>query len=1093
MRVPAFPWSISRRGICLATLSVSIATGAASAALLVSGAHARAAQRTSGTDASGIAHASGIAPGGPGATSYLDVARKDCFGTARETTSKVWFTVAHGVLSDVFSPTIESTNVNTVQYIVTDGRTFADLQARNMSYSVSSPDASGMVCRVTSTDPVHHFRLVSEYVADPARNSVVVHTVLEPLRGGFGSVRHLKVYVRYDATIDNTGGGGSVNGGANDSTVDPGTTALVASDTHPSSGPFAAQVVGALVADRPFLAESSGFVGTASDGLSQLDTYRRLVDTYQSADDGNVVQTALIDARAGQPFTLALGFAPVAQGAIDTARASAAQRFAVTLAQYLNGWRAYDSGLRRPPRELPGYSAAENAAMRDSYWLSANVIKAAEDKTYPGAFVASPTDPWGQSVPAMSTHPGWTYREIFARDSYETFTTLLADGDSASARDMVMFLFDRVQQPDGSFPRDSEVNGAVAPDTFGLAEIDEDAYPLLMAWEAGFSGDASFYRAHVRPDADFIVDHGPNYGVERWEEHPGYSPSTLAAEIAGLVAAAHLAHAAGDAPRAHLYLATADYYQRNVKLWTVTTTGPYAPNRYFIRLSPTGDPNAAETYDLNNGSLSSVDQRQVIDAGFLELTRLGELPASDGDVRTSLGVADGVLESQTTSGPGWHRYGIKANGSTDGYGDCYEPDPTTCTPTGAPWFPQAVGSGHLWPLLDGERAEHELQLGRTGSAARLSLTMRRMSWGLGMVPEQAWEDPDYPPSPYGSDPSTGSIGFINGKAAGSAAPLIWGQAQYLRLLLDLKTGTLLDQPPITRTRYIVGGPPTVIALRLASPAPGTITTAATSAVTGTTAPGARVDVSASQPNAANVTSVVATVADSHGSFHATVPTPPGATIITAAATVGAHASGWAQESVTHPYPSLSAAYDNVGITSDSDTSPGDFDGTGDSYSAQALAAGTPNPLTPGGTVSIGGVPFTWPNVAAGQPDNVLAEGQSFALSGSGSTLGFLGASTLATTTGAGTITYTDGSTQAFTLSFGDWGSGNPTSGTSLVTTTSRWNTATGANGTGGVKNVYFTSVPLQAGKSVAFVTLPNISNGVGGVAAMHVFAVAIGS
>ena len=207
------------------------------------------------------------------------------------------------------------------------------------------------------------------------------------------------------------------------------------------------------------------------------------------------------------------------------------------------------------------------------YWLSANVIKADEDKTYPGAFVASPTDPWGQSVPATTTHPGWTYREIFARDSYETFTGLLADGDVTSARAMVGFLFDRTQQADGSFPRNSLIDGAVAPDTFGLSEIDEDAYPLLMAWQGGFAGDVSFYRDHVRPAADFVVNNGPAYGVERWEEHPGYSPSTIGAEIAGLVAAADLAKAAGDPARAVLYLATADDYQRNVKKWTVTSTG----------------------------------------------------------------------------------------------------------------------------------------------------------------------------------------------------------------------------------------------------------------------------------------------------------------------------------------------------------------------------------------------------------------------------------------------------------------------------------------------------------------------------------------
>jgi glucoamylase len=841
---------------------------------------------------------SGQAPGGPGATSYLDVARKDCFGTARNTTSKVWFTVAGGVLSDVFSPTIENTNVSTVQYIVTDGRTFADLQQRNMTYAVSSPDPSGMVCRVTSTDRAHRFRLVSDYITDPARDSVLVRTTLQPLARGQETVSHLKVYVRYDATIDNSGGGGTANGGPNDATVDPATTALVSSDTNVPTGPFAAQVVGALVANRPFLAESSGFVGTPSDGLSQLDAHHRLVNAYRSAGDGNVVQTALVDASPGRPFALALGLAPSAQAAIDVARGSVAQPFARTLAQYLGGWRGYDGGLRRPPRALAGLSAAGDAAMQSTYWLSANVIKAAEDKTNRGAFVASPTDPWGQSVPASTTHAGWTYREVFARDSYETFTGLLADGDTASARDMVQFLFDHVQQPDGSFPRNSELDGSVAPDTFGLSEIDQDAYPLLMAWEAGLAGDMSLYRDHIRAAADFIVDHGPNFGVERWEEHPGYSPSTLAAEIAGLVAAGHLAAAAGDSARAHIYFATADDYLRNVKTWTVTTTGPYAP-RYFIRLSPTGDPNAAETYNLGNGSQDNVDQRSVIDAGFLELTRMGELSASDPDIRASLRVVDSVLKSQTASGPGWHRYGIKANGSSDGYGDCYVPDPTTCSPTGEPWFTHAVGSGHLWPLLDGERAEQDIQTGATPAATALAATFQHMTWGLGYVPEQVWEDPNTLASPFGADPTTASIGFINGKAAGSAAPLIWGQAQYLRLVLDLQSGTVLDQPQITRARYLSAGPPTVEPLTLTSPAPGAMTSATTTVVSGTTAPGATVDVTAGQPGSStNTTAVATTLADSHGAFHVAVPTPSGATVITATATVGQHATGWAQETVT---------------------------------------------------------------------------------------------------------------------------------------------------------------------------------------------------
>jgi glucoamylase len=842
---------------------------------------------------------SGQAPGGPGATSYLDIARKDCFGTARNTTSKVWFTVADGVLSDVFSPTIENTNVNTVQYVVTDGRSFTALQQRDMTYAVSSPDPSGMVCRVTSTDRAHRFRLISDYVTDPARDSVVIHTTLVPVRGYARSVRNLKVYVRYDATIDNTGGGGKVNGGPNNAIIDPGTTALVSSDAKAPKGPFSAPVVGALLANHPFLEESSGFVGSSSDGLSQLDAHHRLVKDYRSATDGNVVQTARVDMTPGRPFTLALGFAPNARGAIAAARGSAAQPFARTLRRYIASWRNYDAPLRRPPRSLAGLTKSRDAAMRRTYWVSANVIKAAEDKTDIGAFVASPTDPWGQSVPAATTHAGWTYREVFARDSYETFTGLLADGDTASARDMTLFLFDHVQQPDGSFPRDSELNGAVAPDTFGLSEIDEVAYPLLMAWQAGLAGKVSFYRHHIRPAADYIVDHGPITGAERWEEHPGFSPATIASEIAGLVAAGKLATAAGDTARADLYFATADDYQRNVKRWTVTTTGPDGP-RYFIRESLYGNPNTARTYDLGNGSLSKVDQRSIIDAGFLELTRMGELSAHDPDVRASLRVVDSVLKSQTASGPGWHRYGIKADGATDGYGDCYVPDPTTCSPTGKPWFTRSVGSGHLWPLLTGERAEQDLQSGKRAAATRLAVDFQRMTWGLGYVPEQVWEDANTRASPFGANPTAASIGFRNGKAAGSAAPLIWGEAQYLRLVLDLKAGTLIDQPKITRARYLNPGAPADVPVTIASPANGVTATDTNTVVTGTTTPGARVDVAAGHPGSpANTGTVVATVADSHGAYSATIPIPAahGKTIITAAATAGAHATGWAQESL----------------------------------------------------------------------------------------------------------------------------------------------------------------------------------------------------
>ena len=310
------------------------------------------------------------------------------------------------------------------------------------------------------------------------------------------------------------------------------------------------------------------------------------------------------------------------------------------------------------------------------------MLKASEDKTFPGAIVASLASPWGQAVPAGTDSGGepayfGSYREVFSRDLYEAFTGLLADGDLATARDAVRFLFDRQQLADGAMPRNSLLNGKAAPDTGGL-QLDEVAYPILMDYQAGLSGDATLWADHVRPAADFLVAHGPSDGNERWEEQSGYSPSTIAAEIAGLTAASAIAADHGDQARARLYQATADYFQRSIKSWDVTTTGPDGP-RYFIRLSKTGDPNAAISYNLGNGG-PTVDQRSVIDGGFQELVRLGELPVSDADVQASLGVLDKQISVSTPSGTGYYRYGTSAaDGSADGYGDCYQPSQTSCT------------------------------------------------------------------------------------------------------------------------------------------------------------------------------------------------------------------------------------------------------------------------------------------------------------------------------------------------------------------------------------------------------------------------------
>src|SRR6185437_4699342 len=394
-------------------------------------------------------------------------------------------------------------------------------------------------------------------------------------------------------------------------------------------------------------------------------------------------------------------------------------------------------------------------------------------------------------------------------------------------------------------------------------QLDESSYPILMAWQSGLSGDRALYRDHIKKAADFVVAHGPSFGSERWEEQGGFSPSTIAAEIAGLVAAGRIADVNGDHASARVYRATADFFQRSIKGWTVTTTGPYGNGRYFIRLSKNGDPNEAVVYNLGNGG-PDADQRAVVDAGFQELTRLGALPADDPDVLASLPIVDQTIRRETNTGPGFYRYGTSTPGTEDGYGDCWEPDPTSCSPSGKPWPTGNVGSGHLWPVLSGERAEQQLQTGdRTGAAALLA-AMNAQTSGVGLVPEQAWENPDLPAAPFGSDPTIASIGFVNGKPAGSSSPLTWAQAQQARLILALGAGRPLEQPSIVRDRYVRSGPPGTL--------PVTVT-----------APAATVDIQSTGTDTADgATSVTTVRASASGAFSATVPARFETSVITIA-------------------------------------------------------------------------------------------------------------------------------------------------------------------------------------------------------------------
>ncbi|HEX3924818.1 MAG TPA: glucodextranase DOMON-like domain-containing protein [Streptosporangiaceae bacterium] len=843
------------------------------------------------------------AAGAPGAASYYDEARKDCVGTAAGTASKAWYTVADGTLSDVYAPTIDNTDVKSLDPIVT-GPGFTALQPRDMTYTVTSLDATGMACQVTALDAAHHFRLVTDFITDPAAEAVVMRISLVPLAG---APVGLAVYLRFNPLLNGHAGGGSGNAGGESATVVATSRGPIplsystSSFTEAVNRSYARPIYAALASDVPFQGIETGYAGTASDGLSELDSAGALTSTAPDASNGNVVQTVKLALGRGPAAsrTVALGFGGTEAGALSSALHASAAPFAATYAAYQAGWRAYDARLL-PPGGSSGRRAALTPRETSAYWLSANVLKASEDKTFPGATAASLASPWGQAVPAgqpasdgLAPYFG-SYREVFPRDAYETFTGFLTDGDLATARQIVEYMFDDMQLPNGSFPRNGLLNGKAAPDTGGL-QLDEAADPILEAWQAGLAGDRSLYLNHIRPAADFLVGNGPADGVERWEEQSGFSPSTMADEVAGLVAAAAIARVQGDATSQRLFLATADDFRRLILATTVTSNGPLSAQPYFIRVGKTGDPDQAFSYTLGNGDPTSYDQRSVVDQGFLELVRLGELPASDPLVANSLAVTGATISAPTPSGTGILRY----NG--DGYGDCEVAVFNDCQVNGQPWATTDQGTGHPWPVLSGENGEYQVLVHGTAALGADLGFMRSSASGVGLVPEQVWNYPDVPASPYGADPATASIGFTDGQPDGSAAPLTWAQAQLLRLISDMAAGRLLEQPSIVADRYLPA-PPAVAPLAVTAPLavaggnvpasltrPSVTVDAASVTVTGTTSPGATVDIAVTGTTpgaAAPATSVTTVTAGASGAFSAPVSLRPGTDSVEVAATAG---------------------------------------------------------------------------------------------------------------------------------------------------------------------------------------------------------------
>ncbi len=626
----------------------------------------------------------GPAPGGPGQKAVWTEADKDGFATATSLRSRTWLTLDDGRLTEVYYPDLGTPALRDLQLVVSDGRTFSEREQDSTRQRVRLLDPKSLSYRQVNTDRDGLYRIVKTYTTDPARSSVLVHVEFRAL-----TKRPLDLYVLHDPALSNNGdddSGGSRAGG------------LVAWDDSAAS---------ALLTDARFERSSSGFLGT-SDGWTDLAADHRMDRHHDVATGGNVVQMARtnLDGKNHREMTLALGFGADRGEAVDTARASLGRGFDSAARAYAGGWHDYVGELKPRPASARAYGPA--------YWVSAMVLAASEDKLHRGASIASPSMPWAWGLLTIE-QPSAAYHLVWPRDLYQVASAQIALGDSEAAERSLDFAFERMQKPDGSFPQNTRVDGA---ENWTNLQLDEVALPIVLAWQLR-RFDAPTYGEHVKKAADFIAANGPYTPQERWENQSGWSPGTIAAEIAGLVCAADIARRNGDLASAQRWETVADDWQSQVDAWTATSNGPYNPKPYYLRLTKpqqeeppaNPDPNVGTTYSIGDGGPSAADQRAVVDPSFLELVRLGVKPHDHQTVLNTLQVVDDQLGVDTPNGRFWHRFNF------DGYGE---------TRQGGPWDLSDPDSfrtiGRIWPIFAGRARRVRAarwEARRSGGAARL--------------------------------------------------------------------------------------------------------------------------------------------------------------------------------------------------------------------------------------------------------------------------------------------------------------------------------------------------------------------------------------
>lgn len=763
-----------------------------------------------------------VAPGGPGVPSNWAVASKTGVGTSYEAysdgrfkdtgptgkVSKVWFSIAGGVLTETMYGLIHEAQIRQLQFaIMTETGLALETADTTSTTQYLRTDNKGRAqspaYRIINRDKAGRFEIEKHFFSDPDHNTLFMRFIIRPLKG------KITPYLLLEPHMANTAGGDQGQADRSGLYAQEGKVAL------------------ALKTSSTLERASVGFMGT-SDGLTDLKVNGALSHTYSQsgAQPGTLMLTAQLAtlSKTEQTYDFALGFGPDHKAASAAASASLKSGYAEVLAHYNGdgkrvGWRDYVASLSALPK-----LATESGDGGKLAYASALMLKVHEDKTYAGALIASLSNPWGDTTSAQASGTG--YKAVWPRDFYQCAMALAALGDRQTP--VAAFRYLKTVQVTDKTPGNTGVGGWFQQKSHvdGTAEwvgvqLDQTAMPIMLGWKLHSLGLISSgelnrqYKAMLKPAADFLVTGGkvglgwnketitPPYSQqERWEEQGGYSPSTTAAVITGLVAASEIAKGAGDTSNSDLYRTTAKAYADAVEARMFTKSGALGNGHYYLRLSQSQDPNKPGLTEARNG-LEPITADKMGDAGFLELVRYGVRRADDPHVIESLAVIDDQTRSddlrvrydlaiggQGPAHPGFRRYGH------DGYGE----DAVTGANYGADGGQMSPGQrGRVWPLLTGERGHYALALASLkGAPTKDDIRAIKTTYvraleafanqGL-MISEQVYDG-------VGAQLKNP---VAAGQGTGSATPLAWAHAEYIKLLRSVHDRQVWDDYPPVRS------------------------------------------------------------------------------------------------------------------------------------------------------------------------------------------------------------------------------------------------------------------------------------------------------